>query len=277
MNVIETIKNRSSVRTYDGKSLEKNLRDDIINYLNNTKGPFDVPIKFEMIDIAAAKSSEQKLGTYGVIKRCPTYIIAVTPKEDRCMEELGYVFEQGILYATSLGLGTCWLGGTFKRSEWQKTIKLDDNDVLPIISPIGYPEGKRSFMDSFIRFAAGSKNRKPFETLFFNNSWDKPMNESEAGIFKEALNMVRIAPSASNKQPWRILVQDNQCHFYLERTKGYGKALGYDIQKIDMGIAMCHFELTMKEQGYDGHWVEDQPRLSMENETKAYSITYQLS
>jgi len=60
--------------------------------------------------------------------------------------------------------------------------------------------------------------------------------------------MVRIAPSASNKQPWRIVKIEGAWHFFLERTKGYGDGIIFkllklaDIQRLDMGIAMCHFE-----------------------------------
>ena len=60
--------------------------------------------------------------------------------------------------------------------------------------------------------------------------------------------MVRLAPSAVNRQPWRILVDQNCVHFYLKRTKGFngGKI---DMQKIDMGIALCHFDLMCEELG----------------------------
>ncbi|TLN24073.1 nitroreductase, partial [bacterium] len=77
------------------------------------------------------------------------------------------------------------------------------------------------------------------------------------------LEMVRLAPSASNKQPWRILRQGRNWHFYLQRTKGYremamGRFTGIaDIQRIDMGIAMCHFELAAKDSGLCGKWVMD--------------------
>jgi len=68
---------------------------------------------------------------------------------------------------------------------------------------------------------------------------------------------VRIAPSASNQQPWRIIRDKSgkNFHFYLKRTKGYNKLFqGISLQNIDMGIAMCHFELTAKEAGLKGNW-----------------------
>lgn len=73
--------------------------------------------------------------------------------------------------------------------------------------------------------------------------------------------MVRIAPSASNKQPWRIVMDGNNFHFFLCRNKGYGKALGFDIQRLDIGIAMCHFESVMNELGFLGKWNDKNPGL----------------
>jgi len=48
--------------------------------------------------------------------------------------------------------------------------------------------------------------------------------------------------------------------FFLARTPGYGggvagKLLGIaDMQRVDMGIAMCHFELSARELGLPGRW-----------------------
>ena len=33
-----------------------------------------------------------------------------------------------------------------------------------------------------------------------------------------------------------------------------------DLQRVDMGIAMCHFELAARERGLAGRWVVEQPR-----------------
>ena len=67
--------------------------------------------------------------------------------------------------------------------------------------------------------------------------------------------MVRLGPSASNKQPWRIIKDKNAYHFFLCRTRGYG-VTGYDMQKNDIGIAKCHFELSANELGLKGTWQE---------------------
>ena len=90
--------------------------------------------------------------------------------------------------------------------------------------------------------------RLPFETLFYSGSFDTPLTPERAGTLFDALEAVRLAPSAVNKQPWRVVVCGDTVHFYEKRSKGYSDG-GWDIQKIDLGIALAHFELAAKESG----------------------------
>ncbi|PKM89217.1 MAG: nitroreductase [Firmicutes bacterium HGW-Firmicutes-12] len=263
MNIREVIMQRKSVRTYQEEIVSKELRQKLENYIRDVDTPFDTKkIRFEIIDINNNKK-DMKLGTYGVIKGAKTFICAVIEKGNGYEENLGYAFEKIILYATSLGLGTCWLGGTFKRADFGKTVGLQANEFIPVITPIGYPKANRSLLDTLMVMAAGSKNRKDWIELFFADDFDKPLKKEEVKKFEEALEMVRIAPSASNKQPWRIVKYKNTFHFFLCRNKGYGKALGFDIQRLDMGIAMCHFETMINELGYLGKWDACNPGITL--------------
>jgi hypothetical protein len=44
-----------------------------------------------------------------------------------------------------------------------------------------------------------------------------------------------------------VLINENVVHFYLKRNEGYASSLPYDIQALDMGIAICHFEIGLTE------------------------------
>jgi hypothetical protein len=73
-----------------------------------------------------------------------------------------------------------------------------------------------------------------------------------------------MAPSASNKQPWRIIKgkDQNAFHFYLKRTPGYENIIkDIKLQNVDMGIAMCHFELSAEELGLKGDWSVTDPQI----------------
>ena len=77
--------------------------------------------------------------------------------------------------------------------------------------------------------------------------------------------MVRLAPSAVNKQPWRLLLKDNVVHFYLKRSKGFCHEGKLDMQMIDMGIALCHLELAAKACDLNIKFVQSNPNLSTDD------------
>jgi hypothetical protein len=106
-------------------------------------------------------------------------------------------------------------------------------------------------------------------------SFGNSLSQDDAGSYGVPLEMVRLAPSASNKQPWRIVAGGGHFHFYLQHTRGYSKALGYDIQKVDMGIAMCHFELTAEELGLKGAWSVKDPGASNLPEGAEYIVSWE--
>ena len=273
--ISEIIKNRHSVRSYNSEILGEELKSKLEEYAANIKGPFAAKLRLEVLDsLDLEEGAGSKFGTYGIIKGAKTFIAAATQKEEHSMEQLGYCLEKLMLYAESLGLGTCWMGGTFKRSQFAELIKLKEDEIMPAITPIGYPAEKRGFVEKVMRRMAGSDNRKPWSELFFEGSFDKPLKKEAAGQYAEVLEMVRLAPSASNKQPWRILKQGNEYHIYLQETKGYANALGFNMQKIDIGIAMCHFEMTAVELGMIGHFV-DSTRKTMD--VKAEGLEYIVS
>lgn len=280
LSMIENMKKRISIRTYKKESLPLPLKEKMELDFENNQGPFGGVVRFKLIEKELTQRAEGvKLGTYGVIKGASTYVVAVIPKGKRDLEDFGYVMEKFILKATSLGLGTCWLGGTFNKGEFSKAIAQKEEEILPCVTPIGYPAEKRSLLETVMRLGAGSRHRKSWQEIFFQKKFGPPLLEDEAGEYVTPLEMVRIAPSASNKQPWRIIMDQGKFHFYLQPTKGYSKILGFEIQRVDMGIAMCHFELAAQELGLKGKWIIDNSQLrnkefAIPSETK-YVVTWE--
>ena len=126
-----------------------------------------------------------------------------------------------------------------------------------------------------MRKAIKADERMPFEALFFDGSFDTPLKKEKAENFAEPLEMVRLAPSAVNKQPWRVVMTDHAAHFYLQRSRGFSSDGKFDMQKIDMGIALCHFALAAKESGLNIHFVQEEPNLAADSE-KEYIASFQL-
>ena len=78
---------------------------------------------------------------------------------------------------------------------------------------------------------------------------DTPLSGAKQEEIADLIEMVRWAPSAVNKQPWRIIAADGRYHFYEKKDKGYVSDAAGDLQKIDVGIALCHFVMGLEERG----------------------------
>jgi len=257
LEITQLIRKRVSCRTYADKPVEEKVLQEFTRLVaDEHTGPFGNKPKFQLINIDMSSPEEwKKLGTYGVIKNARLFLVGSIKKGDKAIEDYGYCMEVLILQATALGLGTCWLAGTFNAAGFAKAINLQENELLPTISPVGYPADRKSFTEKIFRGFAGSNYRKPWTDIFFEGNFATPLTQAQAGKYSDILENVRLAPSASNKQPWRILhnKNDSTFHFYLERAFGY-KLREIPIQDIDMGIAMSHFELTAREVGIAGKW-----------------------
>ncbi|MDY0235765.1 MAG: nitroreductase family protein [Gudongella sp.] len=253
-SIFEIIKTRKSVRSYLDKEIEEDELKKIMRDINKFQGPFRDEVRFELIIDDKVSLNEAKLGTYGIIQGAKYYLAVIATRDKECLFELGYATERAILYLTDRNLGTCWMGGTFERANFANKVELKEGEYLPVVVPFGYIKDKQSIKDKMIRMSAGSDKRTDWGGVFFNEEFGKPLHPNDAGLYKSALEAVRVAPSASNKQPWRVIKKGNDYEFYLNPTPGYGDKLGFNIQEVDIGIAMCHFEMVAIEDDLKGQW-----------------------
>lgn len=278
----QLIRQRHSCRTYQTRPLSKEDLNSLETFAANWKsGPLGNPVRY--LITAASENDTQALrglGTYGFIKDPQAFIIASVRERPGALEDFGYLLELLILKAADLEIGSCWLGGTFTKSRFSELMDLEAGETIPAVACIGYPHDHQAFLDRVSRVYAGSDRRLPWEQLFFENFWDVPLAQDHAGDYLEPLILLRLAPSASNKQPWRILKSGPSWHFYLRRTPNYPPAffdllLGLaDLQRIDMGIAMAHFELGAKESGHHGSWQVSDPQLTQPEQHLEYTVSW---
>lgn len=275
------IEQRFSSRSYLGKPIAAGLRQRLADFLATlTCGPLGTPARFVLI---AATEQERdalrSLGTYGFIKNPAGFMIGVVGEGAKSLEDFGYLMERAVLLATDLGLGTCWLGGSFTRSSFTQKISAQATEVLPAVTAIGY-SASRDGSGDVIRRQVDADTRLPWEALFCHERFGNPLPLETAGAFAAPLEAVRLGPSASNKQPWRIVKTGDAWHFYVQRTKGYRDNLGArllgvaDMQRVDMGIAMCHFDLVAAEVGLSGRWSVAEPALDKPDALTEYCASW---
>lgn len=268
-NITALIKARRSVRTFDGRALEKGDREKLAAFVETVENPYGIPLRFKFLE-----GKENGL-VCPVMRGTDLYIAAGIGDVPRSEEAFGYSFEKMVLFAQSLGIGTVWLGGTMNREAFEAAMDLDENEKMPCATPLGYPAERMAVKETMMRKAIHADSRLPFSSLFFDGGFGTPLTEEKAGILAMPLEMVRWAPSAVNKQPWRAIVTENAVHFYVHHSGSFLREGVGDMQKIDMGIALCHFELAAREAGLAPTFVIDDPGIPAEG-SAAYIASYRL-
>ncbi|MBF0501034.1 MAG: nitroreductase family protein [Candidatus Riflebacteria bacterium] len=271
-SVLEVIRARRSVRHFSDREVERDIITKLEEWLEKYgPGYFKTGPKFRIIK--ASDNDREKLNgiiSYGIIRGAKNFIVGRTKKNLRAFEDFGYVLQHVILECTALGIGTCWIGGTFSKSRVKQLIELEPDEHIPAIIAIGYPSENRDLKERMMRKCVHGDVRKPWRELFFADNLFVPIlaeTPPDPQAYDMALEMLRWGPSASNHQPWRVVKDERNgaYHFFVRRNSGIIYKILHsilqvgNIQSIDMGIAMCHFELAAKELGLPGQWQNSPP------------------
>lgn len=242
MNINRIIRQRTSVRTFNpGHKVEDELERILFKSISEAYTPFGGNFIIELKRFPDKK--ELRPGTYGVISGAEMYLLLYVKDNDPIAElSAGFAMEQVILKATELGLGTCWIAATLKKTDFEIDNSIPEDYSLRIVSPVGYKADHKRFLERTVRAIAGSSSRKPMDKLFFKDNPSTPLPEDN--IFYNHLASMRLAPSSRNSQPWRAIVNDNSLSFY--------PATDNRCTNFDMGIGLSHFYLSLKSSGMDG-------------------------
>ena len=267
MITLQTINSRRSVRTFDSNALRSEDAKAILDFAQKAENPYGIPISWRILD-----AKKDGLNS-PVIVGTDIYIAGKMNRTEHAEEAFGYSFEKVVLFAQSLGIGTTWIAGTMNRNAFEKAMDLASDEVMPCVSPLGYPAKKMSIRETLMRKGIRADSRFAFEELFFDSSFDNPLSLDKAGKLSDALEAVRLAPSAVNKQPWRVVICEGAVHFFEKKSKGYVSEDGWDLQKIDIGIALCHFDMVAEECGFDVSFEVKDPKIQLSDDMQ-YIATY---
>ena len=265
MNTMELIRHRRSVRTFDGRALLPEDAERILSFAESAANPYGIGISWKLLSAADERLSVP------VITGADTYIAGKMGRKPHAEEAFGYSFEKIVLFAESLGIGTTWIAGTMDRAAFERAMELKKDEVMPCISPLGYPSDRMSIRETLMRKGIKADSRLEFSSLFFEGDFETPLTEERAAGLMNALEMVRLAPSAVNRQPWRVVVTGEAAHFYEKQSRGYVSGDGWDIQKIDIGIAMRHFACGLEEAGRPFEVAVRDPGLSVPQDIRYVS------
>jgi nitroreductase len=248
VNVLEAIERRVSTRSYDERPVESDRLERLLA-LARTAGRL-TSVFPRVALISGAKHTQRVItfivGSYGLVQTPPHLLVGVIPEESEAARlDLGYVVEQVVLEATALGLGTCWITGTYDAQSARDAVGLAQGEVAAAVIALGYPSERAwgRIHSRAIRRLAGGR-RKPLEKIVFAGRWGAPWSPNGAdSTLVSTLEHARLAPSAHNGQPWRFIIQPDGVALALTRP-----------EPIDAGIVMAHVALVAEALGRAGQW-----------------------
>jgi nitroreductase len=251
MDIAEVIKARKSCRTFRPVPLDPADRKILEEFIGNEKDLVGGEKK-DLRIVEKGNSQRMMELNYGMIRGHNTYLLGVSRSVPEARVHYGYLMEKAVLRATGIGIATCWIG--YFDDQYFDEIKTVKGFDIPSIVILGYPEEKQSRADRITRFAVSASKRIEWQKLFFDHKSGLPLNPEKSEGYAVPLEMVRLAPSAGNTQPWRVFFDDSgSFHFFKEPVSRRYEDRG--LHDIDMGIALSHFELASLSCGLQGKWV----------------------
>jgi nitroreductase len=249
MDMLAAIHQRFSVRSYANRSVDPALLERLMRFADDTEHVSEAPTRVALISgvEAAKRVLTFMVGSYGLVQNAPHLLAGVLPEDSETARvDLGYILEQVVLEATRLGLGTCWITGSYDAERAGDALTLASEEVVAAVCALGYPteEGLGRLHTQLIRRLAGGHKRKPLTEIVFSESWGKPWSPDDADpALVTMLKHARLAPSAHNAQPWR----------FIRRPDGLALAVVKPMF-IDAGIVMSHVTLAAATTERKGRW-----------------------
>ena len=213
MTLKEAVKARHSVRQYKDEPIGPETAAGLNALIAESNAESGLHMQLILDDPACFRTM---LAHYGKFRNANNYIALAGPKalpdlDERC----GYYGQKLVLAAQTMGLNTCWVGGTFGRKKCKAVLDAGEKLVCVIAVGNGVNNGKE-------------RKTKSMEKLCTVPAAEMP------DWFREGMEAAMLAPTALNQQKFSISLEDGR----VTITAGKGV-----MTKIDLGIVRCNFEI----------------------------------
>ena len=206
MTMQEAIYKRRSTRDFDTQPLSAEQLADFEAFVNEKTRPLFPDIEFECKMVNGSVR-----GFFAV--QAPHYMLFYSKKTEGYLPNTGFILQQLDLYLSAQGIGSCWLG------------------VTKPGAGIGLP--KKSGLQYVVMLAIGKSKSTPYRTP---DEFKRLTMEEISTPADARLEPARLAPSASNGQPWQFVPGPEGFEVYCVPKR----VLFADLNRIDIGIALAH-------------------------------------
>lgn len=175
--VMNTIALRKSIRSFDGRPVEKEKLDRCLEAARLAPSWANKQC-WRFVVVTGAQEVEDLGILPAQIKDAPVLLVACGDpgrSGDRegkpyYLVDVAIATEHYVLAAWEQGLGTCWVGA-FKEERVRKALGIPDEMKVVALVPTGYPAEKEGIMGRMVRRVAGSANRKSMDEIVHWQKW----------------------------------------------------------------------------------------------------------
>lgn len=222
MTIEEAIKVRHAVRSYAVRAIEKDKIGELTQLMNNINAKSGLHTQLILGD---TKAFDSPLAHYGKFSGISNYFAMIGKKSDKLDETIGYWGEHLVLRAQMLGLNTCWVGLTFKKTP--DVLQIGEGEKVRCVIPVGYGTTQ-----------GVAHKIKPVDKVA-NANGEMPE------WFLKGVEAALLAPTAVNQQKFKFTLVGDK---YVQARA----SLGF-FSKVDLGIVKCHFEIGAGKNNFE--WV----------------------
>ena len=207
MDILDIMRKRHSVRSFRSLEIGSAAADILDGYIDGINKEYGVSLRLVTGEPKAFGGLISKIGTF---KNVHSYFVVAAPKDKEF--EAGYCGELALLKAAELGINSCWVGMTYSKG----FVRAEGEDKIFAVIALGYGDNNGI-----------PHNSKPIEKLC--------SYRGEPQWFMRGMEGAMLAPTAMNRQKFFFRWDGRQV------TAQAGAGVG---TVLDLGIAVCHFELA---------------------------------
>lgn len=218
MDLMDAIRERHSVRSYNEKAISGNVKMELLSYIEQCNKESGLHMQLVMNE---PRAFDGFMAHYGKFSGVKNYIAMIGKKNAELEEKCGYYGEKIVLKAQQLGLNTCWVAMTY--SKIKTAFQINNGEKLCLVIAIGYGKTKGS----------EHKLKQPEAVM----KAEQPVPK----WFQNGIEAALLAPTAMNQQKFVFTLKGNTV---------IAKAGTGFYTKIDLGIAKYHFEVGAGKESF---------------------------
>lgn len=213
---MQAIEARHAVRSYTDEPLASEAVEVLQKAIALVNEEANLNIQLVLDEPRAFTGFKARLVNFTNVRN---YLALVGPECKELDGIVGYYGEQLVLLAQSLGLNSCWVGGTYKVVN--RAYNVDLGQKLTALVALGYGTAP----------GVPHRSKAPQEVA--------PGYDEAPGWFRRGVDAALLAPTALNQQKFSFALDGEEVDVPVVRASTKRGAF----TQMDLGIAQCHFEI----------------------------------